>query len=119
MHDTMEIVNARTHAVLNPRKRKCAVIMSVKPINITKRFVASMEEIGIYSFKSLTRDAMGGVRTEIILITPNKKIITGGNKRRNNSFPFNAKEIMPAARGSQNSNILKRKVIANAPTGKK
>src|SRR5262245_19224702 len=100
----IEIVNASNHADRNPRKRKCAVMISVNPINITSRFDVCMEEIGIYSFKNLTREAIGGVRTEIIFITPNKNIIIGGNKRRNRSFPFKAKEIMPAAKGSQNSN---------------
>src|SRR5438552_19002687 len=97
MQDTIEIAKASNHAVINPRRRKWAVITSVNPINTTNRFDVCMEEIGMYSFKSLTRDAIGGVRTEIILITPNKNIITGGNKRRNKSFPFKAKEITPAA----------------------
>ena len=113
------MVSASNQAVLNPRKRKCAVMISVNPISITNRFDVCMEEIGIYSFKSRTREAIGGVRTEIILMTPNRKIITGGNNRRNKSFPFNAKETMPAANGSQNSNILKRKVIVNAFKGRK
>src|SRR5690349_2264434 len=119
MHDIIEMINASNHAERKPRKRKCAVMISIKPISITNKLEASKEETGIYSFKIFTREAIGGVRTEMILMTPNRNIITGGSNLRNRSFPLRAKERTPAIKGNQNSKILKIKVMASAFTNGK